>query len=158
MVVRKLCVSLIIFGALFSSFSLRADAESRFGVRAGAYFDADGAFIGGEGLFNVFNDSWYFNPNLEYVFVDNGNLWTLNFDFHYDLPVKAPVYLWVGAGPAIVHRDRDRPFDNSDTDFGLNLFMGVGFKLHNSRILPYIQPKAILSDNSEFSLAFGLRF
>jgi len=157
MVGRKLFVSLIVFGALFLLFSPRADAEARFGVRAGAYFDAESAFIGGEGLFNVFSDSWYFNPNLEYVFIDNGDLWTLNFDFHYDLPVT-PVYLWVGAGPAIIHRDRDRPIDDGETDFGVNLFMGVGFKLRDARIIPYIQPKAILSDNSEFSLAFGVRF
>jgi hypothetical protein len=157
MVGRKLCVCLIILGAALFSFSPRANAEAKFGVRAGAYFDANSAFIGGEGLFNVFSDSWYFNPNLEYVFVDNGNLWTLNFDFHYDLPVR-PVYVWVGAGPAILHRDRDRPVDRSDTDFGVNLFMGVGFKLRDSRLIPYIQPKVILSDNSEFSLAFGLRF
>ena len=158
MIGRKLCVSLIVAAALFLFLEPHANAEARFGVRTGAYFDAESAFIGGEGLFNVFNDSWFFNPNVEYVFVDNGDLWTLNFDFHYDLPVKAPVYLWVGAGPTILHRDRDRPFDDSETDFGVNLFMGVGFKLRNSRILPYIQPKVILSDNSEFSLAFGLRF
>jgi hypothetical protein len=150
--------------ALFSLtcllFSPAANADDiRWGGRAGVFSDPTSAFVGGEALINVINDSWFFNPNLEYVFVDNGNLWAFNFDFHYDLNVDAPVYFWVGGGPAILHRTFDFPRNrDSQTDFGLDLLFGVGFPLHNSRVIPYVQPKVVLSDNSAFSLAFGLRF
>lgn len=140
-------------------FAANSDAEVKFGVRAGAYFDASSAFIGGEVLTPVFGDQWFFNPNVEYVFVDNGNLWTFNFDFHYDLNTSSNLYMWLGAGPAIIYRHRDFPrVDRTNTDFGANLLFGVGFPLRHSNLIPYIQPKVILSDNSEFSLAFGLRF
>ena len=137
-----------------------ASADIRPGVRIGGYFDAGAAFIGGELLMGI-TDRWYFNPNLEYVFVDNGDLITFNFDIHYDLDTRSNLYFWVGGGPAILYFNRDRPFNedgDSDTDFGVNLLFGVGFPIHNSRFIPYVQPKVIISDNSEFSLAFGLRF
>lgn len=134
-----------------------ADAEIRPGVRFGAYFDAESAFVGGEILGNI-TDSWYFNPNVEYVFVDNGNLMTFNFDVHYDLPTSSSLYFWLGGGPAIIYFNPDSNIRRSDTDLGINLFMGIGFPIRDSRFIPYVQPKIILSDNSEFSLAFGFRF
>ena len=33
--------------------------------------------------------SVFFNPNLEWVFVEGGDLATLNADFHYDLETRA---------------------------------------------------------------------
>lgn len=138
----------------------RAHAQDvRFGGRVGVDLDSKSALVGGEALVNVINESWFFNPNVEYVFVDNGSLWGFNFDFHYDLDVDAPVYVWIGGGPAILYRNFDAPRNRgSNTDFGLDLLVGIGFPLHNSRVIPYIQPKVILSDNSRFFLAFGLRF
>lgn len=135
---------------------LVADAEIKPGVRAGAYFDAESAFIGGE-ILAGFADSWYFNPNVEYVFIDNGDLLTLNFDVHYDLRTDSSFYLWVGGGPAILLFDPEGRGD-SDTDLGVNLFAGIGFPLRDTDLIPYIQPKLILSEDTEFSLAFGLRF
>ena len=125
------------------------------GLRVGGYFDAESAFVGGEVLVPL-SHPWYFNPNVEYVFVDRGDLVTFNMDFHYDLPVD-DFYIWLGAGPAILYFNPDSARD-SETDFGVNLFVGIGFKVGSGRIVPYIQPKAILSDNSEFVLAFGVRF
>lgn len=139
-------------------FSASANADVKFGARAGFYSDGNNAFIGGEILAPVFRDQWYFNPNLEYVFVNNGSLVTFNFDFHYDLNGDYPVYLWLGGGPAILHSHVDRPRGVSDTNVGVDLLFGVGFKIRHSDLVPYIQPKVILSNNSQFSLAFGLRF
>jgi hypothetical protein len=126
------------------------------GIRGGAYFDASGFFIGGDILAQVAK-RWYFNPNVEYVFGDGADLLSINFDAHYDLNVKQNLYVWVGGGLAVIHTDPDNPRIDGDTDPGLNILMGIGFPFGGGKIF-YIQPKAILSDNSDFSLAFGLRF
>ncbi len=124
------------------------------GVRAGYYFDAESPFVGGELLTRV-DRSLYFNPNVEYVFVDNGSMMTLNGDFHYDLTRNSSTYAWLGAGLGILHRNPDGPFD-SQTDLGANFLMGVGFG--GGGAVPYLQVKGVASDQSEVSLAGGVRF
>lgn len=139
-------------------FAAPASADLMPGIRGGFYTDGiDGAFIGGEVLASVADTNWFINPNAEFVFADEGNLFTFNFDFHYDLTTHAPVYFWVGGGPAILYFDPDHKFAESQTDFGFNLLFGLGFKTGGS-IVPYIQPKIILSDDTAFSIAFGVRF
>jgi hypothetical protein len=132
-----------------------AQADIRPGVRGGGYFDSDSFFIGGEILTPVATD-WYFNPNVEFAFSDRADLITFNFDFHYDFETSRNLYVWVGAGPAVIYRDPEGRIEG-DTDFGANIFMGLGFRT-GTRLIPYIQPKVIVADNSEFSLAFGVRF
>lgn len=139
-----------------------AQAEVDFGVRGGLYSDAEAGFIGGELLMDV-TRAWYFNPNLEYVFVDDGDLSTLNLDFHYDFPTRARYYLWAGGGPAVIFRSIDAPDfcrncdDDSETDLGINLLAGIGFG-KGQALRPYLQGKVILSDETEAALAVGIRF
>jgi len=129
-----------------------------FGIRGGVYTDHSDPFVGLELLTRMGGTQWFFNPNVEVVFPDRGDLITLNFDFHYDLPVDAPVYVWVGGGPAIVFVDRDRGRgDDDDTEPGLNLLAGVGF-LKGQPVRPYLQGKILIYDESEAVLAFGVRF
>ena len=124
-------------------------------LRLGVYTDASEAFVGGGILTRFGTSKWLFNPNLEYVFVDRGDLATLNADFHYDLTTQGQTDFWLGGGPALVLRDNDRGSD--DTDLGVNLLAGVGF-LRNQAIRPYFQAKLLISDNTEGVLAFGVRF
>jgi hypothetical protein len=69
----------------------------------------------------------------------------------------------VGGGPAVIFSGFDAPAgcrrcdDDNQTDLGLNLLAGVGFWKRQA-IRPYIQGKVTLSDNTEASIAFGLRF
>jgi hypothetical protein len=135
--------------------ALSAEAEIKPGIRVGAYFDPTDAFIGGEVLVDI-TRQWWFNPNVEYVFVDGATFLTFNFDVHYDLPTE-DVYVWIGGGPAILYFDPDARRFADETDFGVNVFAGVGFRTR-SRLVPYIQPKVFISDDSEVSLAFGVRF
>jgi hypothetical protein len=137
-------------------------ADIDFGVRGGFYSDADAGFLGVELLAPV-TRQWYFNPNLEYVFVDDGSLWTGNLDFHYDFPTRNPYYLWAGGGAAVVRSTIDPPAgcrrcdSDSNTDLGLNLLAGVGFG-KGQAIRPYVQGKVIISDNTEAVLGVGIRF
>lgn len=148
-------ISLIALFGLFFSGDARADIHP--GFRAGAYFDAGSAFVGGE-IVNSIGEHWRIVPNVEWVFVDDANEATFNFDFQYDIPTHYSVDMWAGAGPAIIYFNPDNPRRGSDTDFGVNLFYGIGFPLRDAQFMPYVQSKVILSDNSEFALAFGLRF
>lgn len=135
-----------------------ARAEVDLGFRGGLYSDAEAGFLGGELLMDV-TRQWYFNPNLEYVFVDEGDLWTLNLDFHYDFDTRTPFYVWAGGGPAAIFAgaDEDCRRCEDETDLGLNLLGGVGFG-KGQALRPYIQGKVILSDETEAAIAVGIRF
>jgi hypothetical protein len=152
-----LSITVVVLFLLLTSIS---HAEIKPGIRAGSYFDPNKAAIGGELLMDINDEqTLFFNPNIEYVFLERAGLWTFNFDVHYDvLSASEPVYFWVGGGPAILHRDPDNELLGSDTDFGANIFAGLGFKIRGSSLVPYIQPKYTFADDSRFSLAFGLRF
>ncbi len=126
----------------------------QFGVRGGYYTKVDKPFLGAELLARV-APRLYFNPNVEYVFVDNGTYMTFNGDFHYDFPTHSRTYVWLGAGPALVRVDPEGPA-NANTDLAANLLGGIG--LRKASVTPYIQAKAIIKSDSLFSLAIGLRF
>ncbi|HSL85069.1 MAG TPA: hypothetical protein VLF66_20025 [Thermoanaerobaculia bacterium] len=134
-----------------------AEAQIDLDLRAGLYTDVEEAFIGA-GILTAVTGNWYFNPNVEYVFVDRGSLWTLNGDFHYDFAQRTNWTFWAGAGPALIFRDFDdrRRRDDSETDFGVNLLAGVG--MVRGAVRPYGQFKIILSDDTEAVVALGLRF
>ena len=126
----------------------------QFGVRGGYYTKVDKPFLGAELLARV-APRFYFNPNVEYVFVDNGTYMTFNGDFHYDFPTHGRTYAWLGAGPALVRVDPEGPA-NANTDLAANLLGGIGFR--RGSVIPYVQAKAIIQSDSLVSLAVGLRF
>lgn len=151
----------ICLGLLIAASAMPARADMDLGVRGGLYSDAEAGFLGFELLTDI-TRQWYFNPNLEYVFVDDGDLFTLNLDAHYDFPSRARHYFWLGGGPAVIFQDRDvergRRIERVDeTDIGLNLLAGLGFG-KGQAIRPYVQGKILLADDTEAVLAFGLRF
>ncbi|MDX1632254.1 MAG: hypothetical protein R3234_10355 [Thermoanaerobaculia bacterium] len=127
-----------------------------FGVRGGVYTDIEEPFAGVELLMPVGASSWYFNPNAEFVAVSDGDLATVNFDFHYDIPVDAPLYVWAGGGPAVIFRDPPGRRSDDETDVGANLLVGVGWQ--DLPVVPYVQAKIIVSDETEVVAAVGVRF
>jgi hypothetical protein len=98
---------------------------------------------------------FYFNPNLEWVFVEDLSYLTFNADFHYDFPTSGSSFVWAGAGLGLLRVDPEGP-NNSDTDPALNLLAGIGFR--TGGVIPYFQAKLIVNDGNEFVLAFGVRF
>jgi len=123
-----------------------------FGVRTGFYTDVDEPFIGIEGLFGLGNHV-YLNPNFEYVFTEDPHYMTFNADFHYDFPTRSRAYVWAGAGLGVLYTNPE--VGDSNTDVGLNLLFGVGLKGH---VVPYVQGKVIVSEDTAFVLGVGLRF
>jgi hypothetical protein len=154
----RLLASAIAVGAA-AFIAAPASAEVDVGVRGGVYIDAGDPFLGADLLMRISDTRWFFNPNIEYVFADHGDLATINLDAHYDLDTdNDDLYVWLGGGPAIIFLDRDRPGhdDDDETDLGLNLLAGVGWQLE--AFVPYLQAKAIIADDSEVVLAVGVRF
>ena len=131
-----------------------ATAQWNWGLRTGVYTDDSDLFVGGEFLTSL-GGAWKFNPNVEWAFVNNGNLFTLNADFTYDLTPTQAVDVWLGAGPALVYRTRDRGDDEADP--GLNLLVGLGF-LRGRAVSPYFMAKILLFEDSQAILGFGVRF
>lgn len=154
--IQGLCVALCLAAALAA---VPAEAVD-FGVRTGIYTDQSDAFLGGELLFQL-APRWFLNPNLEWVFVEDGDLFTLNGDVHYDFDVDFDGYVWAGGGVALISSDVDddrppRDDDDGDTDVGLNVLAGVGWRAGG--LTPYVQGKVIVADETEAVLAVGLRF
>lgn len=131
-----------------------AEAQIDFGVRAGAYLEDNDPFVGLELLTRLGSTEWFFNPNLEFVFADDRDRISGNFDFHYDFRTTGDYYLWGGAGAAIINRER--PNGDDETEGGANLLAGIGWRL--SDLTPYAQLKIVLADDSEVVAGVGLRF
>ncbi len=143
--------SLLVCG--FSSVAAAHDENIWFGIRGGYYTKIEKPFLGAELLVGV-APHFYFNPNIEYVFVDSGSYITFNGDFHYDFPTHSATYVWLGAGLAVV---RDHPEGLApSTDLAANIFGGIGFR--SGSVIPYIQAKVIVKNDSLAVLAVGLRF
>ncbi len=150
---RAFALPTLAAAALLSLLALPATARAdNFGVRTGFYTDAGKPFLGVELLARVARRV-YFNPNFEYVFSDDPHFMTFNADFHYDFRTRSRAYVWAGAGLGVLYTDPK--VGDSHTDLGLNLLFGVGLK---GEVIPYVQGKVIVSDNSEFVIGFGVRF
>jgi hypothetical protein len=116
-------------------------------VRAGYNAEVEEGFIGG-GLLVPVASQWDFNPNVEYLADDAVNRVAVNADIHRDLNN--------GAGAAMLVRDYDAPQAGTDTNLGLNMFGGLGAKAGTVR--PFSQAKVTVSDETDASLALGVRF
>jgi len=148
---RRIVPAVLVVGLCAST---AAAADFKFGARLGYYTDAGEPFLGVEGLFRMAHRI-YFNPNLEWVLVDNVKYFTLNADAHYDFPTHGHYYLWAGGGLAIISVDPDGPVEGN-TDLGVNFLAGIGLK--RKGLIPYFQAKLIAKDGTEFVIAFGVRF
>jgi len=127
-------------------------------VRGGYYLDTKEGMIGG-GAYLPVSTRWDVNPNLEWVFVGGFDYYNLNLDVHRDLSDGTGPSLWLGAGPTLIVvdvNDAIRPRDRDRTHLGLNLMAGIGGR--RGSLIPFAQFKLALSDDSEASLAAGVRF
>ena len=66
-------------------------------VRAGAYTDAEAAFVGIEYRTAV-SGRLHAAPNFEIAFPSNGSLFSFNGDLHYVFPSKGKLIGWAGGG------------------------------------------------------------
>jgi hypothetical protein len=152
---RYLGLSITAF-AIALSCSPAGAGEWDLDLRGGWYAkEVEGPFIGIGGLTHLGSGSWYLNPNLEFAFGDDFDFITLNGDVHYDFDTEGDVTFWAGGGLALVHVNPSGSSD-SETDLGLNALLGLGKRTGTVR--PFGQIKLLLSDETEFVIAGGVRF
>jgi hypothetical protein len=132
-------------------------ARPDFGIRGGAYTDAEEPFLGAEALFGLGGTKhWSGNPNIEHAFVEEGGLTAFSLDFRYDFPTGQPYTIWAGAGPTMLFRDQNVAGNADQTDAGMNLVFGVGATKGDVR--PYGQMKVVVSEDTQAVLGAGIRF
>ncbi len=151
---KRILPAILVGAILFLAAAPPAPAQS-LGFRFGRYVDLKENFIGIE-LLSRIGHRTYFNPNVEYVFVNNATYLTINLDVHYDFYTSSPLFFWLGAGLAGIYRNPEGP-PKGDLNLGGNLLFGVGLGSHGG-LIPYAQAKMILSDDSQFVIGVGLRF
>jgi hypothetical protein len=100
------------------------------------------------------SNHWYFNPNVELAMGNRKDIVTMNGDFHYDLLEGSGPAVWLGGGPALLVIDRE--VGSTHTDLGLNVLTGVGKK--SGEVRPFAQVKGTMADDSQISIAGGVRF
>jgi hypothetical protein len=107
------------------------------GVRIGAGLDPELFLIGVHaGVGPVFSRDFYFRPNAEFGFGELTDMFALNLEGAYRLPVNFRHGRWssyAGAGPSFnfVHQGLERreiDFGNFTYETGLNIFTGVRFR------------------------------
>jgi len=124
-------------------------------VRAGILPDADQVAIGGGVLTSMGNTGrWYFNPNVEVAMGNHRDVVHMSGDFHYDLNEGSGPSFWVGGGPAVLFVNREEGAD--DTDLGVNVLTGVGAK--SGQVRPFAQLRGTVADESQVTIAGGIRF
>ena len=124
-----------------------------FSLRAGAYLDAESAFVGGEFRFPITREL-RLAPNLEWVFPDNATYFAMSIDLHYDFRTKSRVQPWLGGGLGIYSVNPEGP-GGGHLDVGANFIAGLALK---GELMPYVQLKLVVKGDTETVLAFGLRF
>lgn len=121
-------------------------------ARAGYYTDNNDLFLGTGLNLNIATISVC--PNLEYVFIDKGDFYTLNLDGHLNLVTPPGTALWIGLGLTRLYYNPDN--GSSTRESGMNLLAGFG--LTKIPLRPYLQGKFIIADNSQFVIGAGIVF
>jgi len=122
------------------------------GLRAGLSVDPDQFFFGGHLETSPLVDRLYFRPNVEVGFGDDLTLIGANMEFVYKFSNRRGWGLYAGGGPALNIYMVDEA-DDSDTDAGLNLLVGV----ENTRGL-FFEFKMGVVDSPDFKFGVGWTF
>jgi hypothetical protein len=150
---RSFAAIVVLLASLLFAQSLQA---FEFGIRAGRFNDLKENMIGVEVAFNV--GPLVFNPNFEYVLIDELDLMSLNADFLYPFARggRTTPYLGLGVG---VMRFEASGFGSTDEWLG-NAIAGVAFGA--GRVKPYVQIKhfRFLEETAahDTMLTIGVRF
>ena len=148
------CVTGIAFTLLLTLSAPMARAGVDADLRAGVS-DGDAISVGGGVLTQVGGSGrWYFNPNVEVAMGEHKDVVAMNGDFHYDLAEGAGPAFWVGGGPAVLVVNPE--VGSSNTDLGLNVLTGIGKK--RGQVRPFAQLRGTVADDSQVTIAGGIRF
>ena len=138
---------------LAALFFLTAPAAAQdAGIRGGLSMDPDQFYFGGHLETAPLVDRLYFRPNVEVGFGDDITAIAANMEFVYKFPNRRGWGVYAGGGPALNVYMFDG-VDDSDTDAGLNLLVGV----ESSRGL-FFEFKIGAMDSPDFKFGVGWTF
>jgi hypothetical protein len=138
------------------------------GVRAGAALDPELILVGVHAnLGTVFTRNISFRPNVEFAFGEVTNLFAINLEALYRLPISPRAGRWsayLGAGPGFGFSDqnferaargesRDIDFDDFDFNAGFNILSGVQF-----RSGMFVEAKTSVYSSPHFRMIVGYNF
>jgi hypothetical protein len=150
---RSFAIILVFLASLLFAQSLHA---LEFGIRAGRFNDLKENMIGVELAFDV--GPFVFNPNFEYVLIDDVDIMSLNADLLYRFARGGRVTPYLGLGVGVM-RFEASGFGSEEEWLG-NAIAGVAFE--TGRVKPYVQIKhfRILEETSAYDtmLTIGIRF
>jgi opacity protein-like surface antigen len=130
------------------------------GPRVGLSLDPDQVHFGAHFDYGNFAKHVRFQPNVEFGFGDNVNLYTLNAEAAYRFTEKWDVwspYLGGGLGANIKSWDGPDNHNNSETDLGLNLLGGIEKGLSNGDRF-FVETKLSLNDIPDVKITVGWTF
>jgi hypothetical protein len=146
-------LALVAFAALAAAPAPGHALPIGWNVFGGWATEADGLVLGAGAHFGV--GPIEANPNAEMIFIDHGNMFTLNADAHWTVLPAAVANVFVGGGVGMVILDPEQ--GDSDTDAGINLI--VGATLNAVRFNPFGKLKWVVIDGGDpFIIEFGIRF
>lgn len=149
-VTRSITRLSFLLGALFV-LTVPASAQDA-GLRGGLSVDPDQFYFGGHLETAPLVDRLHFRPNVEIGFGDDLTLIGANMEFVYKFPNRRGWGVYAGGGPALnVYMFDD--VDDSETDAGLNLLVGV----ESSRGL-FFEFKMGAIDSPDFKFGVGWTF
>ncbi|MGE3490540.1 MAG: hypothetical protein AB7N29_11080 [Vicinamibacterales bacterium] len=149
-VTRSITRLSFLLGALFILTTPAAAQDG--GLRGGLSVDPDQFYFGGHLETAPLVDRLHFRPNVEIGFGDDLTLIGANMEFVYKFPNRRDWGLYAGGGPALnVYMFDD--VDDSETDAGLNLLVGV----ESSRGL-FFEFKLGVIDSPDFKFGVGWTF
>lgn len=126
--------------------------RSHFGPRLSYHFDAEAVGLGAQLSMPVARHLEFY-PSVDYFFVDAGSLLGINLDLKYRVGKADVSWLYIGTGLNIARRSFN---DNSNSDAGLNLFLGA--ESLKGKVHPFGEMRFTVGDGSTAQLAAGLNF
>jgi hypothetical protein len=148
----------VALAALLSALALvstprRGTADVNWTGFAGRYSTHKDYFAGGGLRFSL--GRFTANPNLEYIWIDNGTSYSVNFDLLRTVLPLGPASVWVGAGLGFYTVNPDAGETNTET--AANLIAGIGFQATKYR--PFVQYKYVVIEGEDPSaFIVGVRF
>jgi hypothetical protein len=148
--------ALIAVDTLASAFAATAQAQTaalHLGPRLSYHCDTEEVGLGMQRGIPIANRLEFY-PSIDNCFVNAGSFVSLNADLKRRVPVENTRWLYLGGELSIT--SIKRPGRSSNTDAGLNLF--VGAESLAGRVHPFGELRIIANNGSNIQGAFGLNF
>ena len=147
----------LLLGILMFIAAAGAQAETRFGVRAGASIDPNQFHFGGHMVSAPLLANLTFRPNLEIGVGSGITTLAANFEVAYGIPIpKRDLAFYIGAGPARnIYRIGASRVQDGSTDAGGGFNILVGIERPNGLMG---EIKVGMIDSPEFKFTIGYTF